>query len=56
MKLFSLWFCSQVFTSRKMVKSQQETKEMAKWLRALAVLPKDPGLISSIHMAAHNYL
>ena len=29
---------------------------MAQWLRALAVLPKFLGLISNIHIAAHNYL
>ena len=28
--------------------------EMAQWLRALAVLPKDLGSITSTHMAAHN--
>jgi hypothetical protein len=32
------------------------TGEMAQWLRTLAVLPKDPGSIPSIHMAAHNSL
>jgi hypothetical protein len=26
--------------------------EMVQWLRALSVLPKDPGLIPSTHMAA----
>jgi hypothetical protein len=30
--------------------------EMAEWLRSLAALPEDPGLISSTHMAANNYL
>jgi hypothetical protein len=31
-----------------------EAGKMAQWLRTLAVLPKDPGSISSRHMAAHN--
>jgi hypothetical protein len=30
-------------------------REMA-WLRALAVLPEDTGLISSTHMVAYNSL
>jgi hypothetical protein len=30
--------------------------EMAQWLRALSILPKDPGSIPSTHMAAHNCL
>lgn len=28
--------------------------EMAQWLKVLAVLPEEPGSISSIHIAAHN--
>lgn len=31
-------------------------EEIAQWLRALAVLPKDAGSIPSLYMAAHNYL
>jgi hypothetical protein len=31
-------------------------EEMAPWLRAVAALPEDPDSISSLHMAAHNYL
>ena len=29
--------------------------EMAQWLRALAALPEDLGLIVSSHMLTHNY-
>jgi hypothetical protein len=29
---------------------------MAQWLRALALLPEDSGLIPSTHMMAHNHL
>ena len=29
---------------------------MAQWLRALAALPEDLGLITGIHMAAHYHL
>jgi hypothetical protein len=32
------------------------TGKMAQPLRALAVLPEDPGSIPSTHMAAHNHL
>jgi hypothetical protein len=31
-------------------------KEMAEWLRALAALPEDLGLIPSTHMVAYNCL
>ena len=30
--------------------------EMAQWLRALTVLPEDPGLIPTTHMGAHIVL
>ena len=30
--------------------------EMAQWLRALVVLPEDPGSIPSTHMLIHNCL
>jgi hypothetical protein len=33
-----------------------EAREMAWQLRALALLPEDPGSISSIHKMAHNCL
>ena len=29
---------------------------MAQWLRALAALSEDPGLIPSIHMVAHDHI
>ena len=32
------------------------TGEKLQWLRALATLSEDPGLILSIHMEAYNYL
>lgn len=35
---------------------QSGTGEMTQWLRALAALPEDPGLIPSTHVAAHNSL
>ena len=31
------------------------SREWGQQLRALAVLPEDPGLIPSNHMAAHNF-
>ena len=33
-----------------------EVGEMAQQLRALTILPEDPGSIPSTHMAAYNYL
>lgn len=32
------------------------TEVMAQWLKALATLPEDSGLILSTHMVAHNSL
>ena len=32
------------------------TREMAQWLRPLAVLPEDPGSVPSIYMTVHNCL
>jgi hypothetical protein len=31
-------------------------REMAQWLRALAALAKDLGLVPSTHRVAHNHL
>jgi hypothetical protein len=31
-------------------------RDMAQWLRELAVLSKDSGSIPSTHIATHNYL
>jgi hypothetical protein len=30
--------------------------EMAEWLKVLAALPEDPGLVSNTHMMAHSCL
>jgi hypothetical protein len=35
---------------------EEEIEDMAWWLRALAALTKDLGLVLSIHMAAYNHL
>lgn len=32
------------------------TGEMVQYLRALAALPEDPGVILSTHVTAHTYL
>ena len=36
--------------------AQERTGEVTQWLRALAALPEDPGLIPSTHITAHNFL
>jgi hypothetical protein len=37
-------------------KTLSRAGKMAWWLRALAVFPRDPGSVSSIHMAADSHL
>lgn len=37
-------------------KQKKETGEIAQWLRALAILPEDWGLVPSTRMVAHNQL
>lgn len=41
---------------KKMSKFYTGTGVMARWLRALTILPEDPGLVPSTHMAALNHL
>jgi hypothetical protein len=38
------------------IRQEGRFEEMAQGLKALAALPEDTGLISSIHMVAHNCL
>jgi hypothetical protein len=41
---------------KKIIKVGKGAGEMAQWLRALASLPEDLGLIPSTHIRVHNHL
>jgi hypothetical protein len=47
---------SDLLKSSTNVLRQNSFLGLAQWLRALAVLPEDPGLIPSTHMVAYNHL
>lgn len=43
-------------SDKTVLETQIRAGEMAPWIRALAAVPEDPGLILTTHLGAHNHL